>query len=625
MIKGAFNRLADILSGNNQLIIPDLQRDYCWGDTIPKNRKTSLAYNFTRDLVAEAETNRSIEEYSYGILYTYEYPTSFLYLCDGQQRLTTLYLILGVANCYGDAGRMRNLLQLRNLQPRLKYEVRNSTDQFMKDLLYEGFLKQCLSDIADVTSANWFRDEYKNDPSIISISCALENICKLVNEKNAESVGRYLMEKAGFVYINLESNDKVEEGNYIAIREYGEKMYEIVNTCGDPMEKNEHQKSLLLSQLPEHLRKDGTEKWEIWQDFFWQNRATGQLSADEGFNTFLEWIEEIEGNKELTVEMVEGYFKAFFLMVSVQSELSGFRKFEIVNLRDEFLANNKPEPVVLYPCLISLFNTDLVYFDGAGYRVNFKQVNYDNLFRFVRFFSNVSKKTDAKLESTRLAKMFDKGVDVVDFLLVDSNVPSVLSDEELLKLGKYRNCKDENERRDLEDRIWRAEDHRYLHGSIRPLLKCMGITSTSSDFDIALFSLTYRLFDDLVNEENIEKLRLAMLATDFDAFHEGWSWGNMRYYLGLSHDEKFWREYIADTLFQEIFAQVSKGISLETIIERLQQEQKDENKKKIVAFLLNESLAWPWNVSKRFFMHNRNICLPHGVQAKSNTKQVEIL
>ena len=35
-----------------------------------------------------------------------------------------------------------------------------------------------------------------------------------------------------------------------------------------------------------------SEKWEIWQDFFWKNRSkTKGFSADEGFNEFLRWVQ----------------------------------------------------------------------------------------------------------------------------------------------------------------------------------------------------------------------------------------------------------------------------------------------------------------------------------------------
>ena len=45
MNQGAFNKINDVLKDNNKIVIPDLQRDYCWGTVIAKDNKKSLAYN----------------------------------------------------------------------------------------------------------------------------------------------------------------------------------------------------------------------------------------------------------------------------------------------------------------------------------------------------------------------------------------------------------------------------------------------------------------------------------------------------------------------------------------------------------------------------------------------------
>ena len=90
---GETYKLSDILSEDNRVIIPDLQRDYCWG-----NKKTSsdvsktYAYAFVEGLL----NNLSNDSLNLGLIYGYEAPAGHIQLCDGQQRFTTLFLLIGM-------------------------------------------------------------------------------------------------------------------------------------------------------------------------------------------------------------------------------------------------------------------------------------------------------------------------------------------------------------------------------------------------------------------------------------------------------------------------------------------------------------------------------------------------
>ena len=235
MTQGAFNKLSEILTGNNRIVIPDLQRDFCWGTTKPEGKKENLVYSFVKEMILEAEKRLNYSEFSYGIVYTYEYPKTFLYLCDGQQRLTTLYLIMGALYCHSGDEKLLRILRLPDGQPRLKYEIRNTTDYFIRDLLNNVFLKREIRELSEISKTTWFRGEYTNDPSVENIVTALHDICKLIDKNNYAAICDFLLNKVGFVYIELEATDNVSKPTFSKIREYGEKMYEIVNTCGDPM------------------------------------------------------------------------------------------------------------------------------------------------------------------------------------------------------------------------------------------------------------------------------------------------------------------------------------------------------------------------------------------------------
>jgi hypothetical protein len=300
--------LSQLFAGARRMIIPDLQRDYCWGDP-----KTSLAPNFLGsllDLFEEAQGHPA--QVSLGLLYAYENPLNFIYIADGQQRLTTLYLLLGVI--YRRLGGATLAIKeataaflaldpsAKALEPRLRYEVRESTVYFMKHFLNEevfGPAGERPLDQKRIKSAPWFRKEYETDPSILSMLHSIEafwkhdGLSQLV--PRLSDFTRFLLGLQGnagirFVYFDMKK------------REFGEKMYVIINTCGAPMEMNEHLKPLLVGQLSEPAAAvEWSAVWERWQDFFWINRQKGEISADKGFNQFLQWFVMIRERTEIAI------------------------------------------------------------------------------------------------------------------------------------------------------------------------------------------------------------------------------------------------------------------------------------------------------------------------------------
>ncbi|MBR4970549.1 MAG: DUF262 domain-containing protein [Paludibacteraceae bacterium] len=103
-ITGETYTLAELFSGERRIIIPDLQRDYCWGDENnikSTDKKGELVSGFVDNLLTQFNEyqNKNDKEFlNLGLFYGYEVPANHIQLCDGQQRLTTLYLLLGMIN-----------------------------------------------------------------------------------------------------------------------------------------------------------------------------------------------------------------------------------------------------------------------------------------------------------------------------------------------------------------------------------------------------------------------------------------------------------------------------------------------------------------------------------------------
>ena len=50
-VSGETYTLSELFSGNRKIIIPDLQRDYCWGDKIHTNERKELVSGFVNNLI----------------------------------------------------------------------------------------------------------------------------------------------------------------------------------------------------------------------------------------------------------------------------------------------------------------------------------------------------------------------------------------------------------------------------------------------------------------------------------------------------------------------------------------------------------------------------------------------
>ena len=171
--------LNEILCGDNKLIIPDLQRDYCWAEH-------HLVEPFISGLMDQYLNPSSREKkLNMGLLYWYKgLPDYYWQLCDGQQRITTLFLCLGILNRKCEGNPFSDLLispfELNDddKEPRLQYAIRESSLYFLSDLVCRFFLDKSVTSAGDIPSQPWFFNDYlisHNDmPSFAADSSSAE-------------------------------------------------------------------------------------------------------------------------------------------------------------------------------------------------------------------------------------------------------------------------------------------------------------------------------------------------------------------------------------------------------------------------------------------------------------------
>lgn len=280
--------LSTIFNGKRSIIIPDLQRDYCWGTVKGKDGK-SLAQAFCHDLLGLWRGKNS-GTVSLGLIYAYEHPkdSGLIHIADGQQRLTTFYLLLlAVCKRCPHLTEVRHFIDKGQCGPRLQFEIRDSTRYFLSGLLKH--LHQTVLTAGGIESASWFRQSYKHDPSVVNMCKALGHITsdlEKCTDDDLRDFGEFILGAEGqgirLVYFDVKD------------RNLGEKLYVIINSRGAPMEESEHIKPLLIGGLLENRQREWTETWEQWQDFFWQERRKTEHSGDAGFDEFLAWHMHIE-------------------------------------------------------------------------------------------------------------------------------------------------------------------------------------------------------------------------------------------------------------------------------------------------------------------------------------------
>lgn len=291
--------LAHLFSQNHKIIIPDLQRDYCWGDMAwdkDATTHTELVSGFLNNLL-EIYQEFPNNDLTMGLIYGYESPKLHIQLCDGQQRITTLFLILGILNRKTQNNFQHFLISDEELEddnePYLQYAIRESTLYFLSDLVCKYFLKsENEISFLDIKKSSWYFAEYNLDASIRSMMNAIQNIEKEF-DKNPDvdfiEFGNFILNNLQMLYYDMENRIR------------GEETFVVINTTGEPLSATENLKPILIGNIKDdEKRKIGSDEWEEREEWFWQNRRQNEATADDGINQFFIWYWQIRLLQERT-------------------------------------------------------------------------------------------------------------------------------------------------------------------------------------------------------------------------------------------------------------------------------------------------------------------------------------
>lgn len=299
-----------------KIIIPEIQRDYVWGRTQVLGLFQSILNDYKKFTEALSpvilETDKDLEEDFFnfykrrkyasniGFIYAYNDATyeGKYFLIDGQQRITTVYLLaLVLVNRNSELVEHFKRTFLFLDSSKLDYKVRDAAHEFLSKLT-----SHFIAGKNHISQQNWHYDIYNNDKTICSITSNIEYLSEELNKVkdsiNEKDFYSYLCDYVEFWYFDTN------------ISEQGEELYIYMNARGEQMQSNENIKADLLGSLDSDDEKNNYgKKWEQWQDFFWQHRRYKEKAnlkqnenADKGFNEFLSCIGGLEnfikGNSE---------------------------------------------------------------------------------------------------------------------------------------------------------------------------------------------------------------------------------------------------------------------------------------------------------------------------------------
>ena len=279
-----------------QIVIPELQRDYVWENrnvygflsSIICNykKKTSLELSITKE--DGSFVDEDIHEFlnieymrlryntRVGFIYAYHDITlpGQYYLIDGQQRITTLFLILLALYRKVDTDVFREKY-FRDRNPKLDYKVRDTAHNFLTGFIEFELNKQ--SDAEYFIDSAYYFSEYEADVTAQSIlNNYYDVICPMVNSLNYVDFIDYVETYVEFNYFDTN------------ISEQGERLYLYMNSRGEALSDHEIIKSIIVSRTKNEDKLAAGKLWEDWQNFFWKNRGNNP-NADISFFEFLKW------------------------------------------------------------------------------------------------------------------------------------------------------------------------------------------------------------------------------------------------------------------------------------------------------------------------------------------------
>lgn len=426
------------LIDNYNFVVPEIQREYVWGAT--KNKPVLI--QFLKDLNAKLQKGDT----NIGFLYSYKSGVEH-YLIDGQQRYTTLILMLyfiAASNGNDCLSKIDKILRIDERQQAFSYRVRSFTESFLHNLLKSGIV-----DSKVVRDQIWFKNEYKEDPTIESMLGALDTFNSIIEECPNITLDN-ILNNIYFWYFDVDQTSQ------------GEELYITMNSRGEKLTDSEQIKPRLFRK--ENDKETYGKKWDNWEEFFYKKDLRGDRSIssiDIAMNNIIRVILELKTQKEhneirpiddsniIDLHDVEKYMNALNNLYALKEE-----KYSVEIAR-----------------LYGDSNSDRNFYTLKGLLVEMLKVNHST-YEFEQIYQTIINQVRRnKLKNVPYLNFLENyknsSLNWYDFILQlpDSPDANVLTGHEY---DKIHICKEYGQ--EAESAIWEEQSSPFWNGDIKPLI-----------------------------------------------------------------------------------------------------------------------------------------------------------
>ena len=521
--------------------IPIIQRDYAQGRS--DERSKEIRKTFLGSLIAAVENypQKNIElDFVYG-----KRNKNKVYLLDGQQRITTLYLLHWYL-----AQRLQKPSLLKDVA--LSYRVREYADEFTQKISDESTQIDFSSSIPSqaICNCTWFFDAWKHDPTVKGMLNTLDTIHELLKDKeiNKERYWQPLEEGAvTFYWLDLEEHQLTDE------------LYLKMNARGKQLSNFENFKASLVKRVADNGWEENIDEKDsfsfkmdtIYTDLFWEYRGEVNVIDYEVTNFFAGMAMigyALKENSEAQQKRIQELFKNPLSVRVEDFEKSDFERF--TSYLDFYSA---VENISIETELWKYYNTDNKRglfeefikdenketekkYDGATYpqRVLFyalselfmKSEDKNNISEdFIRVIRNIVE--NATIDSAQtfvgaiklMSELLKEVQDIYWYLSKTAIHPNFASYQVTQEKQKAERIVANPEWKDV---IWEAEDHPMFKGNI-------GFLLLETEDDLPLFKKRYEVAKEMFDENGVKgkyrenALLIRALVSRFDSWYLFWS------------------------------------------------------------------------------------------------------
>ena len=554
---------------NKKIEIPIFQRDYAQGRNDHMTDK--IRKNFVSSLIEALDKNIPIElDFIYG-----REVDNTITLIDGQQRLTTLFLLYWYL-----AQRIGKIDAFKNIK--FSYATRDYAKDFTAQLTTGEDFKidftQAIS--TKLKDKNWFYDDWQHDPTVSGMLNTLDEIHKQLRDKTIDHYWSLLeQDKQGiitFYWLDLEEHQLTDE------------LYLKMNARGKQLSNFENFKACLVKRINDEQWESKEKNEETFSykmdttytDLFWKYRGNVNVIDYEVTNFFAGMamigyafkeknseaqqrrVQELFNNplsvrvedfEESDFNLFMSYLNFYSTVENISIETNLWKYYNTDNKRgffEEFIKDENKGTGEVYKG--ATYKQRVFFYAITNLFIKVKD-NKAKIEEFIQVVRNIIEN-----ETIDSAETFAGAIKLMRELLKGSqDIYSYLSKTAIQsKFASYQVAQEKQKAERIlanpewKDVIWEAEEHLMFKGDIGFLL-----LETENNLD--LFKKRYEVAKEMFDEGGVKgkyrenALLLRALITRLDHWSLVWN-------LNFDSSRDNWKAYILKTMYKEKENRITK-------------------------------------------------------------------